>query len=198
MDAVASADWAKVEARGGEVVRPVPWKLALTAAAAAAGAVFAGAIVALFVSDGLSRGDVVWVIAWSSLATLWTVFAFRNVVNLVRRQPVVGYDTTGLHLPGVGAVAWNEVSAVQVDEVGRGRAARPLLGIYLHEPQSVLARCSWRRRIEGRIEASARRAPLAVHHHKLPLELYALQQRIERRRQSAIGSRPERAAGSPH
>ncbi|MDQ3343465.1 MAG: hypothetical protein M3524_07825 [Actinomycetota bacterium] len=195
---MASADWAKVEARGGEVVRPVPWKLALTAAAAAAGAVFAGAIVALFVSDGLSRGDVVWVIAWSSLATLWTVFAFRNVVNLVRRQPVVGYDTTGLHLPGVGAVAWNEVSAVQVDEVGRGRAARPLLGIYLHEPHSVLARCSWRRRIEGRIEASARRAPLAVHHHKLPLELYALQQRIERRRQSAIGSRPERAAGSPH
>ncbi len=197
MDAVASADWARVEARGGEVVRPVPWKLALTAAAATAGAAFAAAIVALFVSDGLSRGDVVWVIAWSSLATLWTVFAFRNVFNLARREPLVGYDVSGLHLPGVGAVAWDEVSAVQVDEVGRGRAARPLLGIYLYEPQQVLARCSWRRRIEGRIEASARRAPLAVHHHKLPLDLYALQQRIERRRQAALRGRPDRAEGPP-
>jgi hypothetical protein len=171
----------------------VPWKLALTAAAAAGGAVFAAAIVTLFVSDGLARADVVWVIAWSSLATLWTVFAFRNVVNLVRREPLVGYDTSGLHLPGVGGVAWEEVSAVQIDEVGRGRAAKPLLGIYLHEPEQVLARCSWRRRVEGRIEASARRAPLAVHHHKLPLELYVLQQRIEQRRQSAL--RMDRAAG---
>ena len=186
MDAVASADWAQVEARGGEVVRPVPWKLALTAAAAAGGAVFAATIVALFVSDGLSRGDAVWVIAWSSLATLWAAMAFRNLLHLVRREPLVGYDRSGLHLPGVGYVAWDEVRAVQIDEVGRGRAAKALIGIYLHEPQPVLARCSLRRRIEGRIEAAASRAPLAIHHHKLPLEMWVLVGRIERRRQAAL------------
>ncbi|MDQ3708465.1 MAG: hypothetical protein M3387_04005 [Actinomycetota bacterium] len=186
MDAVASADWAEVEAGGGELVRPVPWKLALTATAAAGGAVFAGVIVALLMSDGLSRGDVVWVIAWSGLATLWAALGLRNLLHLVRREPLVGYDRGGLYLPGVGCVAWDEVRAVQIDEVGRGRGAKALIGIYLHEPRPVLARCSLRRRIEGRIEAAASRAPLAIHHHKLPLEMWVLVGRIERRRQAAL------------
>ncbi len=178
-------DWTAIEARGGEVVRPVRWKLALAAAGLAAFAALAGVFVGLLVADGVTGSEPAWSLAWALLATLWGALAFRLVVRLLRREPLVAYDADAVYLPGVGAVGWDEVAAVRVDEIGRGRSPMPLVGIYLHDPAPVLARAGVRRRLEGRFEAAARRAPLSVTPHSLPMELWVLVGRLERRREAA-------------
>lgn len=190
---MASVDWAAVEARGGEVVRPLRWQLATTAACLLVGALLAAGVVALLASDGVRGADPPWVVVWTALSTLALGLAFRNLRRLLRREPLVGYDADGLHLPGVGLVAWDEISEVRVDEVGRGRFPHALVGIYLHDPAAVLSRAGLRCRVEGRIEAASQRAPLAIHPFKLPLELYVLASRIQRRREVALRApRPRR------
>ncbi|MBA2530117.1 MAG: hypothetical protein H0V19_09210, partial [Euzebyales bacterium] len=167
-------DWSAIEARGGEVVRPVAWKLAAAAAGLALGVLFGASLVALFTLDGVRPADAPWMVFWGTCTTLWAWLAFRNLRRLVRREPVLGYDAEGLHIEGVGTVEWDEIRAVRLEEVGRGRNAKVLLGVYLHDPGPVLARAGLRRRLEGRVEVSAGRAPLAVHHFKLPVELWVL------------------------
>lgn len=191
---MATVDWNGVEARGGEVIRPVAWQLAATSACLVTGALLSVGVVALLASDGVGGADPPWVAVWSGVATLAVALAFRNLRRLLRREPLVGYDDTGLHLPGVGTVAWHEISAVTVDEVGRGRSTSALVSIYLHDPPAVLARAGLRRRIEGRIETSSHRAPLAIHPFKLPVELWVLVSRIERRREAALRAGKQRPA----
>ncbi|MDP9404989.1 MAG: hypothetical protein M3O86_00050, partial [Actinomycetota bacterium] len=85
-------DWTAIEVRGGEVVRPLRWKLALAALALAALAALAGVFVGLLVADGVAGSEPAWSVAWALLATLWAALAFRLLVRLLRREPLVAYD----------------------------------------------------------------------------------------------------------
>jgi hypothetical protein len=178
-------DWNGVESGGGEVVRPAPLRLALATGGLAVVALVAGTVAVLMTADGWLRFNEVWIGFWAFVATVWGAVAFRNLRRLLRREPLVGYDERNLYLPGVGSVGWDEVREVRMDQVGRGRSPKLLVGIYLHRPAEVLARAGLRRRLEGRMETSARRAPLAVHGFHLPIELYVLSQRLENRRRAA-------------
>ena len=179
-------DWAAVERRGGELVRPAPRKLALAALGLGLCAALGATPLALFVADGVTRADLPWLVVWGAFVTLTGGLAFRNLVRLGRREPIVGYDALGVHLPGVGVVAWGEIARIRLDEVGPGRATKLLVGIYLHDHRAVLARAGWRRRWEGRVEASAHRAPLAIHHFHLPMELWTLARTLQQRHEQAL------------
>lgn len=193
-------NWKSVESGGGEVLRPVPWRLGLATLALAGVASLAGTVAFLLASDGWSSSNGSWVIAWGVVATLFGVLAFRNLVRLLRRTPIVGYDATGLYLPDVGRVAWDEIRDISVDQVGRERSPKLLVGIRLHDHRAVLSRAGLRRRVEGRLEVSARRAPLAIHHFHLPVQLYVLAERLERRREEALRKtgQPRPAGRSPN
>ncbi|MGH3665898.1 MAG: hypothetical protein ACRDU8_07400, partial [Egibacteraceae bacterium] len=132
---MTAQDWADVEARGGEVVRPAPWKLAGSAAGLSLVAAIGAAMATVVVDDGGTLGDVAWLLGWAALSTLCVVLAFRALVRLVRREPVVGYDDRALHLSGVGTIPWQAISEIRIDEVGRGRGAKLLIGVYLHDPK---------------------------------------------------------------